>query len=162
MPFAVMYMVALFAWIFVSCTIWFAAGLMYVVQRTRRFAWPMSLATAATFPFVFAYQIMAAPVVFTMLVGALAFQRLVEPTSSGKIENPVVIKGFFIAFAASAIVMLIASVAGFADGWRTGWGIARGRPASEMLSYTIPRRALNACCGVRRVASLRALRARST
>jgi preprotein translocase subunit SecY len=143
MPFVFGYMLALSTWIFVACVIWCAAGLMCVVRRTRRFAWPLSLATATTFPFVFAYQIMAAPVVFAMLLGALAFQRLVEPTSSGMIENPVVIGGFLSAFAVSAIVMFIASVVGFAEGWRTGWGIARGRPANEMLSYTIPRRALN-------------------
>jgi hypothetical protein len=77
------------------------------------------------------------------LVDVLEINLLREPTSSGMIENPVVIGGFLSAVAASAIVMFVASVVGFADGRRTGWGIARGRPANEMLSYTIARRALN-------------------
>jgi hypothetical protein len=41
MPFAVMYMMALSAWIFVACMIWCAAGLLCVLQRTRRLACAM-------------------------------------------------------------------------------------------------------------------------
>jgi hypothetical protein len=151
MPFAVMYIAALFAWILVACMIWCAAGLMCVVRRTRPFAWPTTVATAATFPFVFAYQFLAAPVVFTMLLGAFALEILVDPASlgGGTIKNPVVIVAFITALFGSHIIMLVASVAGFADGWRTGWGIARGRPINEVLSYTIPKRLLNrliSCC----------------
>jgi hypothetical protein len=122
MPFAFMYLIALSAWILVACTIWCAAALMCVTHRTRRFAGPMSLATATTFPFVFAYQLMAAPLVFIMLFGAFLLQRIVEPALSGVIKNPVVIGGFISAVAVSAILMFGASVVGFADGWRTGWG----------------------------------------
>jgi hypothetical protein len=68
MPFVFAYMITLYVWIFVTCTIWCAACLMCVVQRTGRFAWPPSLAIATTFPFVFAYQIMAQPVIFAMLL----------------------------------------------------------------------------------------------
>jgi hypothetical protein len=128
----VIYMAALAVWILVACLIWCAAGLMFVVPRTRPFAWPMSLAVAATFPFVFAYQIIAAPVVLTMLLGAFALWRFLEPVST--IKNPVVAGGF---------IMFVASLAGFADGWRTGWGLARGRPINETLSCTIPKRCLN-------------------
>jgi ABC-type phosphate transport system permease subunit len=137
----VIYMEALAVWILVACMIWCAAGLMFVVPRTRPFAWPMSLAIAATFPFVFAYQIMAAPVVLTILLGAFALWRLLEPVSTKK--NPVVAGGFFIAIIGSAIIMFVASLAGFADGWRTGWGLARGRPINETLSYTIPKKCLD-------------------
>ena len=70
---AVIYVAALSVWILVTCTIWSAAGLMCAVPRTRPFAWPTSVAAAATFPFVFAYQIAAAPVVFTILLGPLRF-----------------------------------------------------------------------------------------
>jgi hypothetical protein len=136
-------MVALSAWILVVCTICCAAALMCVVQRTRRFALPMSLAAATTFPFVFAYQLMAAPIVFMMLLGAVVLQRLVEPAPLGVIKNPVVIGGSISAVVVSAIVMFGASVAGFADGWRTGWGCAGGCSVNEMLSHTILRRAFN-------------------
>jgi hypothetical protein len=138
------YMAALAVWILVTCTIWCAAALMCVVPRTRPFAWPTSVAAAATFPFVFAYQIMAAPVAFTMLLGAFVLAILVGPASlGGTTKNPVVIVGFISAVFGSAIIMFVASVAGFVDGWRTGWGLARGRPINEMLSYTIPKRWLN-------------------
>jgi hypothetical protein len=107
----------------------------------------MSMAVAATFPFVFAYQIMVAPVVLSMLLGAFALWRLLEPVPT--VKNPIVIGGVIIAIFGSAIIMFVASVAGFADGWRTGWGLAHGRPINEMLSYTIPKRWLNrliSCC----------------
>jgi hypothetical protein len=102
------------------------------------------VAAAATFPFVFAYQIMAAPLVLTMLLGAFVLTTLVDPASlGGTTKNPVVIGGFISAIFGSGIIMFVASVAGFADGWRTGWGFARGRPLNEMLSYMIPIRWLN-------------------
>lgn len=141
MPFAVIYMAALAVWILLACTIWCSASLMCMVPRTRPFAWPMSLVVATTFPFVFAYQIVAAPIVLTILLGAFALWRVLEPVST--IKNPVVIGGFIISIFGSAIIMFVASVAGFADGWRTGWGLAHGRPISETLSYTIPKRCLN-------------------
>jgi hypothetical protein len=120
MIFAMIYMAALAVWILVASTIWSAAGLMCVVPRTRALAWPMSLALAATFPFAFVYQIMAASVILTMLLGALRFRDLLNPVST--IKNPVVIGGFIIAIFGSAIIMFAASVTGFADGWRTGLG----------------------------------------
>jgi hypothetical protein len=83
----------------------------------------MSMAVAATFPFVFAYQIMVASVVLAMLLGAFALWRLLEPVPT--VKNPIVIGGVVIVSFGSAIIMFVASVAGFADGWRTGWGGAR-------------------------------------
>jgi hypothetical protein len=78
----IIYIAALCVWILMTCTIWCAAGLMCVVPQTRPFAWPLSLAAATTFPFVFAYQIMAAPVVLTMFLAAFALWQLLEPAPS--------------------------------------------------------------------------------
>lgn len=69
----VLYVSALAAWIMVACIIWCAAGFMFLASRTRSSAWPMSLAMASTFPFVFAYQIMALPAVIVMLLFAAGF-----------------------------------------------------------------------------------------
>jgi hypothetical protein len=137
----ILYLMALAAWILVTCAIWCAAILMYMITRTRTFAWPMSLAAAVTFPFVFAYQIMVAPIIFTLMLGAFALWRLIEPVST--IKNPVVIVTSIIAIFGSGLVMFVASVAGYADGWRTGWGLARGHSINEMLPYTILGRWLN-------------------
>ena len=134
---AVIYLMALAVWIFVACVMWCAAGLIYFVPRVRPMAWPMSLATAATFPFVFAYQLMVTPAILMMMLVAFALWGILDPVST--VTNPAVAGGFVIATVASAIVMLAASVAGFADGWRTGWGLARGRPISEMFSQTLPK-----------------------
>jgi hypothetical protein len=151
MPTAI-YMAALEIWIFVVCTIWCSAGLMWVVPRTRSFAWSTSVAAAATFPFVFAYQFVTLPVVFTLLLGAFALERLVDPASlgGGTTKNPVVIIGFISAISGSTFITFVASVFGFVDGWRTGWGLARGRPLNEILSYTMPRRWLNRLMSCRR------------
>jgi hypothetical protein len=108
MPGAVIYMLALAIWILVACTIWCAAALMCVVPRTRPFAWPTSVAVAATFPFVFAYQIMAAPVVLAALLGAFILVMLVDPASlGGTTKNPVVIVGFISAVFGSTIKCLL-------------------------------------------------------
>lgn len=150
MPGAVIYMLALAIWILVTCTIWCVAALMCVVPRTRRFAWPTSVAAAATFPFVFAYQIIAAPVVLGAPLGAFILGMLVDPASlGGTTKNLVVIVGFISAFFVSAIILFVASVTGFVDGWRTGWELARGRPINEVLSHTIAKRCLKrltSCC----------------
>jgi hypothetical protein len=76
-----------------------------------------------------------------MLLAAFALWGFLEPVST--VTNPVVAGGFVIAIVVSAIVLLVAPVAGFADGWRTGWGLARDRPISEMFTQTLPKIYLN-------------------
>ncbi|MET3912095.1 ABC-type long-subunit fatty acid transport system fused permease/ATPase subunit [Bradyrhizobium sp. S3.3.6] len=132
----VLYMSALALWILVACIIWCAAGLMFLVPRTRSSAWPMSLAMASTFPFVFAYQIVASPAVILLLLFAAALSWLIEPGASTT-QNPVIIGVAILVALASVIVVLVASVVGFFDGWRAGWRLARGRSIKETLSDTI-------------------------
>jgi hypothetical protein len=135
------YISALVLWIVMACVMWCMAGLLFLVPRTRPTAWPMSLAVVATFPFVFAYQLLAAPIVLIVLLTAFALWRFLEPVST--ITNPVVAGGFVTATAVSAVILFVASVAGVVDGWRTGWGLARGRPIKEMLLHALPKRYLN-------------------
>jgi hypothetical protein len=85
---------------------------------------------------------MAVPIVLTMLLAAVALWRLLDPVSTTT-KNPVVIGGFIAFVFGSAIIMFVASVAGYVDGWRTGWGLARGRSVNEMLSCTIPKKWLD-------------------
>jgi len=134
-----LYMSALAVWILAACAVWCVAGLMFVAPRTRSSAWPMSMAMAATFPFVFAYQIAASPAVVVMVLGAAALSRLVEPGGSTT-ENPVIIGAAILAALGSVMVVLVSSVIGFFDGWRAGWRLARGRSIKETLSDTIAKK----------------------
>jgi hypothetical protein len=108
---------------------------MLIAPRTRSSAWPTSLAMAATFPFVFAYQIMASPAVIVMLLVVAALNRVLEPAVSST-ENPVIIGAAILGVLGSVAVVLVASVVGFFDGWRAGWRLARGRSIKETLSDT--------------------------
>ncbi|WP_234684284.1 hypothetical protein [Bradyrhizobium monzae] len=136
---AVLYMSALAVWVLVACIIWCAAGFMFFAPRTRSSAWPVSLAMASTFPFVFAYQIMALPAVIVMLLFAAALSWLFEPGASTT-QNPVIIGVAILVAVGSVIVVLVASVVGFFDGWRAGWRLARGRSIKETLSNTIAKK----------------------
>jgi hypothetical protein len=135
----ILYVSALALWILIACIIWCAAGFMFLVPRTRSSAWPMSLAMASTFPFVFAYQIMAVPAVMVMFLFAVAVSRFLEPGGSTT-QNPVIIGVSIFAFLGAMIVFLASSVVGFLDGWRAGWRLASGRTLKEALSDTIAKR----------------------
>jgi hypothetical protein len=135
----VLYMSALAVWVLVACIIWCAAGIMFLAPRTRSSAWPMSLAMASTFPFVFAYQIMALPAVIVMLLFAAALSWLIEPGASTT-QNPVIIGVAILVALGSVIIVLVASVVGFFDGWRAGWRLAGGRSIKETLSDTIAKK----------------------
>jgi hypothetical protein len=99
----------------------------------------MSLAMAATFPFVFAYQIMASPAVIVMLLVVAALNRFLEPAVSTT-ENPVIIGAAILGVLGSVAVVLVSSVVGFFDGWRAGWRLARGRSIRETLSDTFAKK----------------------
>ena len=136
MPPTFLYISALVVWILLACVVWCVAALMLLAPRTRSSAWPMSLAMVATFPFVFAYQIMVSPAVIMMVLGAAALGWFLEPGRSTT-ENPVIIGAAILTALGSVAVVLVSSVAGFFDGWRAGWRLARGRSIKEALSDTI-------------------------
>ena len=91
---------------------------------------------AGTFPFVFAYQIVAAFFVAALLLTASAFLKILEPSSPAMTQNTLAIvisiAGALLSFGA----MLITSLAGFCEGWRTGWEYGKGRPFPEVLYET--------------------------
>jgi len=82
---------------------------------------------AGTFPGVFLFQLLAAPVVILILVAMHVLWKAAEPGASAATDNPVVIAGSIVgAFLASGIVLGV-SVAGFCEGWRIGWTYGQGR-----------------------------------
>ena len=82
---------------------------------------------AGTFPFVFAYQAIAAPFVAGILLAVWAFWKILEPGTSTTTESPLIIGVSIGGAILFFTVMLSMSPAGFYEGWRTGWACARGR-----------------------------------
>lgn len=128
------YLLALMIWIFFACLTWLAAGVMALAARTRHLSRPLCFAMAGTFPFVFVYQVVAAPFVASILLIIWAFWKMMEPGASEMTDSPLIIAvslgGAFLSFG----VMLAMSLAGFFEGWRTGWACANGRSFMEVAS----------------------------
>lgn len=120
-------------WVFFACLVWLTAGLMSLTTRTRIFSRPLCFAMAGTFPFVFVYQIIAAPFVAALLLAASALCKILEPGASTTTQNPLVILVSIAAAILSFGTMLTMSLAGFYEGWRTGWACAKGRRFQEAL-----------------------------
>jgi hypothetical protein len=133
MPPAFPYLLMLTIWVFFACLVWLTAGLMFLATRTRAFSRPLCFAMAGTFPFVFAYQIIAAPFVAVLLLADLALWKILEPGVSATTQNPLVILVSIAAAFLSFGAMLTMSLAGFYEGWRTGWACAKGRRFQEVL-----------------------------
>jgi hypothetical protein len=133
MPPTFAYFLALIIWVFSACIVWLAAGVLYFVRRTRSLSKPLSLAMAGTFPFVFAYQILAAPIVAVVLLATWAFWKSLEPAASTTTENPLVIVASIGGMLLSLGMMLAMSLAGFYKGWRTGWACGNGRHFQDVL-----------------------------
>ena len=89
---------------------------------------------AATFPFVFAYQVAAAPLVAGLLFIAWALWKFLEPGASTTTQNPFVIIVSIGAALSSFCAMLGISLAGFYEGWRTGWACGKGFKLRDVLS----------------------------
>jgi hypothetical protein len=133
MPPTFAYIMCLILWMAAACLVWLAAGLMSLTTSTRALAKRLFFAMARTFPFVFAYQIIAAPFVAASLLMAWAFWKILEPGASSTNQNPFVIVVSIGVALLSLVAMFVASVAGFYEGWRIGWAYGNGRALQEVL-----------------------------
>ena len=133
MPPTFLYFVAFMIWVPLALVVWCAAGVMFFSRRTRATARSLALAMAGTFPGVFLFQLLAAPVVITILLAMHVFWKTLEPGVATKTENPLVIcasiVGMFFALGITAGM----SLAGFCEGWRLGWGWAKGRRFRDVV-----------------------------
>lgn len=84
-------MVALMAWIFIALVVWCIAAVLAMFRERRHTAKRLALAMAGTFPGVLMYQLLVAPVLATLLLGAHFAWKAVEPGPSSHTENPLVI-----------------------------------------------------------------------
>jgi hypothetical protein len=130
---AFVYLFAFGVWLFAACLVWLASGVMSLLRGTRSTARCLGLAMAGTFPVVFLYQAVAAPIALVILSAVALFRKVVEPGGSAQTTSPVVIgvtlTGAFAAFA----VVLGMSLLGFHEGWRIGWEVGAGRRLGEAI-----------------------------
>jgi hypothetical protein len=134
MPPTFLYLLAVVTWAAFACVVWIVAAVMLITPRTKRFAKPLCWAMAGTFPFVLAYQFLAVPIVAVVLLSGWTFWKLLEPGSPSLTTNPVVIvASISVAFIAVATILTM-SLAGFYDGWKTGWKCGQGENLRDALS----------------------------
>lgn len=134
MPPTFIYYLCFILWLFCAVVVWIVAGVMFFIRSTRAMSRSLCLAMAATFPFVFAYQIVAAPFVAGLLFLAWAFWKILEPGASATTQNPFVSLVSIGIALTSLCTMLGMSVAGFYEGWRTGWACGKGLRLWDVLS----------------------------
>jgi hypothetical protein len=106
--------------------VWLAAACLFIMPQTRSLARSLSLAMVGTFPGVFFFQLLAAPVAFGVLVIAWLAWRLIEPGNSSNSENPIVVATSIAAILICLVVFGGMSLLGFCEGWRAGWRISKG------------------------------------
>jgi hypothetical protein len=134
MPPTFLYLIFFGIWATCACVVCCTCALLLFIPRTRALSGPLFWAMTGTFPFVIAYQILAAPVAAGVLLMGRALWRLLDPGTSSMTENPVVIvvsiSTAFIAFA----TVLTLSVAGLYDGWMAGLAYGRGMNLRDAVS----------------------------
>jgi hypothetical protein len=131
-------------WLALAFLVWLLAAVALVLRKTRPYAWPLALAMAGTFPGVFLFQIIAAPVVIAVLIVVWLVGQALEPGPIHTTDNPVVI-----AMGVAAVLTIFAfvlgmSVAGFYEGWRTGWLVAKGENWQDVIRQRWPVRLMRA------------------
>jgi hypothetical protein len=120
-------------WVPLALLVWCAAAIMLLARRTRPMARSLAVAMAATFPGVLFLQLLAAPVVVTILVTMRVFWKTLEPGPSTTTENPFVIAASIAGALLVLGVMAGMSAVGFCEGWRIGWEWAKGRPFRDVI-----------------------------
>ena len=113
-------------YIAVACLVWGVAGLLAVPQATRPMALRVAAGMIGSFPGVFLFQVLSAPIVALILV---ASGLIMSVTSRGGWIDAALLGMGVIALA----IFAFASLVGFYMGWRAGWEVAAGRSARGFL-----------------------------
>ena len=142
MPPTFLYFLAFIIWVPSACLVWLLAGLLALVQTTRRTGLSLALAMAGTFPGVFLFQVAAAPIVIALLVGTHVFSKALDPGSSTTTDNLTVIIVSTVVFIVALAIMFLASLAGFFEGWSIGWHCGKGRSLRDAVGGRPPIRVL--------------------
>jgi hypothetical protein len=127
MPPTFLYILALMLYIAVACVVWIVAIGLAFSQRRRALAKKIAAGMAGSFPGVFLFQLISAPLVALILLTVAGISHFGQPPD------------IIIAILAPLIVLFIicipavASLLGFYTGWRVAWELAAGRSAREFL-----------------------------
>ena len=127
MPPTFAYILALMLYVAAACIVWIAAIGLAFSQRTRPLAKKIAAGMAGSFPGVFLFQLVAAPLVVLILLTIAGISHFGQPPD------------IFIAILAPMMLLFIlgiptvASLLGFYTGWRVAWELAAGRSAREFL-----------------------------
>ena len=128
MPPTFVYILALMGYLAVACAVWLVAVVLAVPKQTRALATRRAAGMAGSFPGVFLFQLLTAPVVAFVLLFIGGIFWLFHP---GDVVAGVLI--IVLAFLTFGIVA-IASLLGFYAGWRAAWEFADGRSVRAFFS----------------------------
>lgn len=121
MPPTFVYIMALIGYFAVACAVWFVAVVLAIPQRTRSLAKRLAAGMAGSFPGVFLFQFLAAPLVALVLLLMGGIFWLFHPGDTGSAVLIVVLALLTLGIVAAA------SLLGFYAGWRAAWEFAAGR-----------------------------------
>lgn len=128
MPAYFPYILALCAYVALAACVLMLAACLAVAPQTRSIAKKLAAGICGSFPGVFLFQILTAPVVALILV--LMFASAAAVRSGGTAQGVVIIGFGFLMFC----IFGIASLAGFYTGFRVAWEFAAGRSPREFLN----------------------------
>lgn len=106
-----------------ACGVWMVAMVLAFSPRTRALAKKIAAGMAGSFPGVFLFQLVAAPLTAAILLIIAGISHFFRPPD-------VII--MFLALSISGITA-VASLLGFYTGWRVAWELAAGRSARQFL-----------------------------
>ena len=123
MPAIVPYILALMVYIAAASAVWIVAIVLALSPRNRALAKKIAAGMAGSFPGVFLFQLLSAPLVAVMLMTVAGISHFFRPP-----DVIIIVLALFI-----ISIPAFASLLGFYTGWRVAWELAAGRSGREFL-----------------------------
>ena len=130
MPPTFLYLLALMLYLAAACVVWVVAMFLAFFQGTRALAKKIAAGMAGSFPGVFLFQLISAPLVAFILLTIAGISHFGQPSDTIiALLTPLIVLSVLFIIA----IPTLASLLGFYAGWRIGWELAAGRSAREFL-----------------------------
>jgi hypothetical protein len=114
MPPTFAYILALTAYVAVACVVWSIAIVLAFPRRTRALAKKIAAGMAGSFPGVFLFQLLSAPLLALVLLTIGGISYFFRPP-----DIVIIVMVLFI-----VSIPTVASLLGFYTGWRVAWELA--------------------------------------